>query len=699
MAPATQAYVTETAFDTRPVLLTPDEPNYNDPTQAPHVSTEQAFNPAVQNAERDTSRPKQSRRTPPSKNDGGSGLRFFVVDHPDQLRDRGQMRKNRKHVMHDYLHKAALDPNSKDSRVRKQSQQRDAQDDMPPTPPEYDKGHERLHENFHDEANRSKAKRFRNMFQNDIADQPRGDGSTRKPRSHERPLVEGIGGRFENSRYQLSAPQDIPFLKNSINLGGDLEPFDTWPSFDDPSFGINELKFSCSQRFGSQRLSVHWIPTMLRARHAFLSTLCISSAHDNIMRRNLLPHDKKTTESLMKRLQVRERVISLINESISDPEMRAADETIIAVLHVLNSEIMGCDDRSMRIHQIGLHQMVRERGGLHKLGLNGQLASILTISMFLLAALRETVPDIDYTNFANAQPKTIQNSVGRLPESPICCRTTGFSETISDILPRVTYDLLENLRQLTCSFDGQNTQDVDTTSSEYSWVIRLATPDQTVSDLCTRIYAARPGWEMDFDDMNARYTYESLRLAAVVYASAIDKGIPISKAAAQIGDRKTRHSLIMLPDTTVPVPIMIKHAIMRTDTSFCWDHLAGVLFWITLVGGAAGNPGPLANEEREGYDELARKWITAIAVRCCIVLSFEYGSAILETLNRFVGIETKLAGSSQQAAGDDGTAPWTWTETDPVNAGPPRPPMSGGFAEFVQEFQSTWDGRCVNPWI
>jgi hypothetical protein len=69
----------------------------------------------------------------------------------------------------------------------------------------------------------------------------------------------------------------------------------------------------------------------------------------------------------------------MINESISDPEMRTADETIIAVLHVLNSEIMGCNDRSMRIHQNGLHAMIKERGGLDKLGAGGQLAFILTM--------------------------------------------------------------------------------------------------------------------------------------------------------------------------------------------------------------------------------------------------------------------------------------------------------------------------------
>ena len=69
----------------------------------------------------------------------------------------------------------------------------------------------------------------------------------------------------------------------------------------------------------------------------------------------------------------------MVAESMKDPEMQIADETIIAILHLLNSDIMGCDDRDMRIHQNGLLSMVQQRGGLEKLGVSGQLASVLTV--------------------------------------------------------------------------------------------------------------------------------------------------------------------------------------------------------------------------------------------------------------------------------------------------------------------------------
>lgn len=79
------------------------------------------------------------------------------------------------------------------------------------------------------------------------------------------------------------------------------------------------------------------------------------------------------------RMQARGEVIALINQALKDDQSRIADTTIVAVLQLLNSEIMGCDDQVMRIHQQGLHDMVRQRGGLEELGVEGQLASILTM--------------------------------------------------------------------------------------------------------------------------------------------------------------------------------------------------------------------------------------------------------------------------------------------------------------------------------
>lgn len=78
-------------------------------------------------------------------------------------------------------------------------------------------------------------------------------------------------------------------------------------------------------------------------------------------------------------IKVRTEVISMINDALADPKQQAADATIVAVLHLLNSEVMGGDDQTMSVHQRGLHQMIRRRGGLEYLGVDGELAVLSTM--------------------------------------------------------------------------------------------------------------------------------------------------------------------------------------------------------------------------------------------------------------------------------------------------------------------------------
>ncbi|KAK5168403.1 uncharacterized protein LTR77_006973 [Saxophila tyrrhenica] len=617
----------------------------------------------------------------PKTGDGpsNSALRFFVVTDPGQLKDKSQLRKNRKHVMHDYLDKESKKPDSKDSRVRRHiSHQRTAalnpnrvseSQNSRLTPQELTHSNGISNDGLElDHGGQRKRKALRKSLSGITVSKTKPAQSGQQA-DDEEPLVPGLGARYENLSIQAGV-NDSTFLHSTTRLGSRIDPFESLPSFDDPLLGIEELKFSCSQRFGTRGLSVHWMPTMLKARHAFLSSLCISAAHDDIMRRNLLPPDKRATESLMKRIRVRTAVIAMINESINDPETRTSDETIIAVLHVLNSEIMGCTDLSMRIHQEGLHEMIRDRGGLEKLGVNGQIARISTITMYMLAALRETTPHSDYVNYAASKITGGPDGMARFPESPIYCRATGYCQ-IDRFLPSEgnTMRLLDLLRKLTDRFLLDN-DGVEVNSGR---------GEDRVSSLSDRIFDLPPGWDTDFNVMNERYTYESLRLVGMLYAHALSTKQSLSKAAATLSDPKTRPTKAILPDNSTPFPIMLNKALMRTDTSNCWDHLAGVLFFASLVAGATASPGPLLDEERDGEDEDVRKWLTAIAVRCCIVLSFEYGDAVLGTLRRLVEIERLLAGAAS-GSGQGGRI------TTVTEGGVGDASASRGMVDFAQDF-------------
>jgi len=97
------------------------------------------------------------------------------------------------------------------------------------------------------------------------------------------------------------------------------------------------------------------------------------------MSRAAQPPDRRSQFESPERLRVRVEVTRMINASMSDPRMQTTDATMVAVLQLLNSEIMGCDDHVMLVHQTGLHAMVQQRGGLKALGVNGQLAAITTM--------------------------------------------------------------------------------------------------------------------------------------------------------------------------------------------------------------------------------------------------------------------------------------------------------------------------------
>ena len=288
--------------------------------------------------------------------------------------------------------------------------------------------------------------------------------------------------------------------------------------------------------------------------------------------------------------------------------------------------------------------------------------------------------------FASKQNTKIPYDAKRLPESPIYYPPQGFQSIVSALDPRSQmYRLLNILRIMTNKFYIENSQQSPSMSSLFR-----DHSDETVSSLYGKVFAVQPAAEQDFNSMGERYMFESVRLASLIYAHSLANKISFSKAAKQV--RSSSSPIIGSGEEPEPMPIQIQRALLRTDVSYCWDHLAGVLFWVTLIAGASANPGPLANEDRVGEDEDARKRLTAIGVRCCIVLSFEYGQSVLETLKRVLAIETILG---QTETMNDMTRNRSM-EGDGINGegneqifGPAAPPpLQRGFADFAQEFLS-----------
>lgn len=312
----------------------------------------------------------------------------------------------------------------------------------------------------------------------------------------------------------------------------------------------------------------------------------------------------------------------------------------------------------------------------------------------MIAGLRESTPHRDFIEFASKMMTQLPHDAQKLPESPIYSRPEGY-HNLKTVLREDgdTFQLLETLRRLTHRFYIENSQQSSTIPSTLRSTKLWNSSDETVSSLYSKIFAVQPAAELDFPNgAHDRKMFEAIRLASLIYAHAMANKIPFSKAASQVRSTSMTDNG---REENKSMTIQIRDVLKDTDLSYCWDHLAGVLFWITLIAGAGANPGPMDNEDRVGDEEDARKWLAAIAVRCCIVLSFEHGHSVLETLKRLVAIETALG---QTDSLDDSLTAVSlsaqWTPTYPSGSGkvvfgPERPPVvQRGFADFAEDFMS-----------
>lgn len=199
--------------------------------------------------------------------ESGGGVRFFVVNHPDKLRDKGEMRKNRQHVMQDYLEKERMKPSSNDLRVngagqgrkRKRTEAMESQTStnasapaaifrqdlarVTPAPSDHSTAASEAHLEIDDAAAASLAtatdnERRRADLLRSLTRQGISNGLEDKA-----PLVPGIRGRFRNYGYLGTKLEEVPFPLD--RRGGSINPFNTWPSFSDPSVNVNQLKWSC----------------------------------------------------------------------------------------------------------------------------------------------------------------------------------------------------------------------------------------------------------------------------------------------------------------------------------------------------------------------------------------------------------------------------------------------------------------------
>jgi hypothetical protein len=302
-----------------------------------------------------------------------------------------------------------------------------------------------------------------------------------------------------------------------VSIGKSMDPFRTMFQQSHPSVSVEELKFHGARYFGTRALGRYWIPTVLSYPHTFLGTLCVTSAyHDTIHERSL---DSVQTIALC------QEVIHLVGCNMLEPDARVSDHNIMAIIQLIISDVIRRESKSvLDWHENGMEMMIKQRGGLQKLGVNGHLAATVSWVSLAIAIMDEISPRTLYTEYCVANPTRQYRSTATIPESPIYNPRSKW-ETIprSKRCTPEALGLLEDIRTmidfwLEESNDDRPQRSPQTMLTLYKKITSLSEYPSIYEITKTRILTQHD------------YKYEAIRIAAIIQAKAIMKKVPLSDA-------------------------------------------------------------------------------------------------------------------------------------------------------------------------
>jgi hypothetical protein len=276
---------------------------------------------------------------------------------------------------------------------------------------------------------------------------------------------------------------------------------------------------------------------------ATLSTLCITTSyHDVILERQL--------ESVQT-IALRQEVIHLVGRNMLDPEARVSDHNIMAVLQLIISEVMGREQSGLVWHENGIENMIKQRGGLDKLGVNGRLASAISWVSLATAVLQEASSRSIYTDYCVANSTRQYRLTAAIPESPVYCPRSAWKT-----IPRSTkctpkaLELLGDIRMMIDCFLHETISGRRNSQTLINLYEKIISP--TEYPPVTEIKKSRLLTQHD-------YKYEAIRIVSIIQARAIARRETLSEALAHATDVQAapiQYSIPTAPiSTDSPAPL------------------------------------------------------------------------------------------------------------------------------------------------
>jgi hypothetical protein len=325
---------------------------------------------------------------------------------------------------------------------------------------------------------------------------------------------------FQSCRKGVPIPYDAYMPAPFVSIGKNIDPFRTMFQSSHPGVSVEELKFHCNRYFGTRALGKYWIPTALSYSHTFLGTLCLATAYHDVI-------NERALESVQT-VALRQEVIHLVGRNMLDPETRASDHNIMAIIQLIISEVIGREESGLSWHENGIESMIKQRGGLEKLGVNGRLASAVSWVSLATSVLREEQPRSMYAEYCVANSTKQYRPTAILPESPIFCPRSAW-KTIpksSKCTPKAQ-DLLGDIRMMIDFLLHETRSSRRNSQTLMELYKRIINPAEypPVSEL----RKSRPLTPHD-------YKYEAIRIASIIQATAIIRRTPLSDAITHAAD-------------------------------------------------------------------------------------------------------------------------------------------------------------------
>lgn len=357
----------------------------------------------------------------------------------------------------------------------------------------------------------------------------------------------------------ISPEINYPFDKHHMpplrSLGVNMDPFRTMFQSTNPRVSVERLKHHCRAYFGTRSLGRLWIPKCLDHAHTFLSTLFMASVHDDVIQ-------QREVESL-ETAALRQDIMHLVGGNLTDAEKMVDDANIIAVSQLILGEVIGRTETSLAFHQAGIEKMIRQRGGLSELGMNGLLASAVSWAHLATAVLRETTPNPMYAKYCNSNSTKDYPPNVTAPESPLYC-------------PRGKYVTIERSRSVEYQPNTLKLlNEMRTMTNQFLKESRNARRNlEKLTAMSNRIAQYPAVYQMPRDNVLTPedWKYEAIRITAVVQAHAMNTRTKLSDAISHANPtRKTStvyaSSLASQSSDSLPSPFDISYCTPDTEYS------------------------------------------------------------------------------------------------------------------------------------